>query len=240
MENLAERFGEEMMRNIHVAILEDHQGIIDGYTLRLSSVPEIKIVGQAFSGAALFELLRKEVADVLILDLHVPTSEENDEPMPVLHVVPELLKKYPMLAILVITMLEDAALIRALVEIGIQGYIVKDDRESIQQLGRIVSMVANGGVFFSQSAYRLLRRGSEAGQEQFLTLRQMEALSLCAAFPDSSTMELAKQMSISGSTFRNLLSEAYKRLGVQTRMGAILKARELGILTSNQEDKKNR
>jgi DNA-binding CsgD family transcriptional regulator len=44
-------------------------------------------------------------------------------------------------------------------------------------------------------------------------------------------------MGISGSTVRNLLSEAYKRLGVQTRMAAILKARELGILTSHQGGK---
>lgn len=218
---------------IRVAILEDHQGIIDGYTLRLNSVPGIEIIGQVYYGAELFPFLRENIVDVLIMDLRVPISEENTEPMPVLHVVPALLEKYPDLAILVITMLEETALLRALVKVGIRGYIVKDDRESIQQLGRVVSMVAHGGVFFSQSAYQLLRSDSDAGQELPLTLRQMEALSLCATFPDSSTDELASRMNISGSTFRNLLSEAYRRLGVQTRMAAILKARQLGILTSH-------
>ena len=221
------------MSKIHVAILEDHQGIIDGYTLRLSNTPEIEIVGQAFYGNDLEALLQENPVDVLIMDLRVPTSVENDEPMPVLHVVPTLLDKYPKLAILVITMLEETTLIRALVKIGIRGYIVKDDRESIQQLGRVVSMVFNGGAYFSQSAHRLIWSDSEVGQKPPLTLRQMEALSLCAAFPDSATSQLAIRMNISGSTFRNLLSEAYRRLGVQTRTAAILKARQLGILTSH-------
>jgi DNA-binding CsgD family transcriptional regulator len=95
-------------------------------------------------------------------------------------------------------------------------------------------MVATGGVYFSQNAYRLLRKGTGSGQLPLLTLRQMEALSLAAAFLESSTKELAGRMGISASTFRNLLAAAYRRLGVQTRMAAILKARQLGILTDNQ------
>jgi len=173
--------------------------------------------------------------DVLIMDLHVPISEDNKEPMPVMHVIPALRQKYPRMAILVITMLDQATLVRNLVDIGIQGYILKDDRDSIQQLGRVVSMVATGGVYFSQNAYRLLRKGTGSGQLPLLTLRQMEALSLAAAFLDSSTKELASRMGISASTFRNLLAAAYQRLGVQTRMAAILKARQLGILADNQK-----
>ena len=224
-----------MTSHVRVAILEDHQSIIDGYCFRLSSVPQIKIVGQAYNGAELEELLQKTTVDVLLLDLNVPVSEESDAPIPVLHLVPTLLERYPRMGILVITMLDEAALIRALVDVGIRGYISKEDSQSIQQLGRIVTMVANGGIYFSQSAYRWLRGSHDRPQKQLLTLRQMEALSLCSAFPDDSTKKLAERMGISSSTLRNLLSAAYVRLGVRTRMAAILKARELGILTSIQE-----
>ncbi len=226
-----------MTSDIRVAILEDHLGIIDGYTHRLSSVPGIKIVGYVFYAADLDGFLQNNPVDVLLMDLHVPISEDNHEPMPVMHVIPALRENYPRMAILVITMLDQATLVRNLVDIGIQGYILKDDRESIQQLGRVVSMVATGGVYFSQNAYRLLRKGTGAGQSPPLTLRQMEALSLAAAFPDTSTKELAGRMEISASTFRNLMAAAYQRLGVQSRMAAILKARQLGILTGNQEGK---
>jgi DNA-binding CsgD family transcriptional regulator len=59
----------------------------------------------------------------------------------------------------------------------------------------------------------------------------LETLSLCAAYPDISTKELAKQMNIAGSTLRNLLSLSYIKLGVSTRQGAVLKAQQLGLIT---------
>jgi DNA-binding CsgD family transcriptional regulator len=64
-----------------------------------------------------------------------------------------------------------------------------------------------------------------------LTPRQLELLSLCAAYPDLSTAELAQKMSVSNSTVRNLLSSAYLRLNVHSRTAAIEKARDLGLIT---------
>ena len=58
-------------------------------------------------------------------------------------------------------------------------------------------------------------------------------LSLCAAYPNSKTAELAGKMKIADSTLRNLLSTVYFKLGVQTRAAAIAKARQMGILTPN-------
>jgi DNA-binding CsgD family transcriptional regulator len=65
-----------------------------------------------------------------------------------------------------------------------------------------------------------------------LTPRQLEALTLCSAYPGQSGNILAKQMGITYSTFRNLLSTSYIRLGVSNRAEAILKARALGLITS--------
>ncbi len=63
-----------------------------------------------------------------------------------------------------------------------------------------------------------------------LTGRQLEVLSLSAAYPDLPTGVLAQKLSISSSTFRNLLSGAYLRLGVSTCTAAIVRANELGLL----------
>ena len=55
--------------------------------------------------------------------------------------------------ILIISMFTQRALIEALVNAGISGYILKDDQSSIQQLDKIVRTVANGGIYFSEGAY---------------------------------------------------------------------------------------
>jgi DNA-binding NarL/FixJ family response regulator len=98
-----------------------------------------------------------------------------------------LLQRYPSLNILVISMFTQRSLVEALVNVGISGYIFKDDQASIQQLAKIVGAVANGGIYFSQEAYRDSHGESS---DIVLTPRQLEALSLCAAHPDTDTTML--------------------------------------------------
>ena len=220
-----------MSQKIMVTILDDHQSIIDGYLFRLSKIPEIEVVGIIAFGDELEPTLAKTPTDVLLLDVGVPTAPDNANPYPILHTIPRLLEIYPDLTVLVISMFAERGLIRAIMEAGASGYILKDDQATIQDLGNVVVSVANGGIHFSQKAHQLILKHRDAKDADSLTARQLEALSLYAAYPNCSTTELAQKMSVSNSTVRNLLSGGYIRLGVHTRAAAIAKARELGIIT---------
>jgi DNA-binding NarL/FixJ family response regulator len=120
-------------------------------------------------------------------------------------------------------------MIKAVVEAGASGYILKDDQETIRELGSVVRAVAGGGVHFSQGAYRHLKSPTPDGPA--LTQRQLEALSLCSAYPDVTTGELARRLGVAHSTLRNLLSGVYLRLEVHSRMAAVAKANQLGLIT---------
>jgi len=208
-------------------IMDDHQSIVDGYQFRLSKVPEIEVVAILSYGDELEPALKQHPADVLLLDVEVPISPKNQNPYPILHTIPKLLQLYPDLAVLVISMHDGRGLIRAVVEAGASGYILKNDSAKIQELGKWVISAAGGGVCFSDRALRAFVNT----KDQPLTVRQLEALSLCASYPNSKTAELAHKMKIANSTIRNLLSSAYVTLGVQTRAAAVVKAREMGIIT---------
>ena len=218
-----------MTEKIQVMIMDDHQSIVDGYLYRLSQVPEIKVVATLSYGDELEPALREQSADVLILDINVPTAPKNSSPYPIFHTIPKLLQLYPNLEILVISMFDDPSLIRGVVDAGASGYILKNDSKIIQELGKVILSVANGGVCFSEKALKVVL----GKKEEAFTTRQLEVLSLCAAYPNSKTAELAGKMQIANSTLRNLLSTVYLKLGVQTRAAAIAKARELGIITPN-------
>lgn len=217
-----------MSAKIKVAILEDHQSIIDGYNYRLSH-SECEIVGAALYGEDIEKILAAKKPTVLILGANVRNSRENRNPFPILSFTRIALQKYPSMKILVISMLTAGALIEALVENGVSGYIFKDDERSIHQLSHIIQSVANGGIYFSPGAWEKVKPGHSA---LILTNRQLEALSVSAAYPDLSTYVLAQKLSISPSTFRNLLSGAYQRLGVSTRTAAIVRANHLGLLAN--------
>jgi len=220
-----------MSRQIRVMILDDHQSIIDGYVYRLSRIPEIEVVGKLAFGEELEPALKKRPADVLLLDVNVPTSPGNSNSYPILYTIPALLQIYPELNVLVISMFAERGLIRAVMESGASGYILKDDQATIRDLGNVVVSVANGGIYFSQKAHQLFLKHEMQKNSDFLTARQLEALSLCAAYPNSTMAELAQKMNVSHSTVRNLLSGAYVRLGARTRAAAIAKAHELGVVT---------
>lgn len=207
--------------------MDDHQSIIDGYLYRLSKVPEIEVIATLSYGDELEPALKEHPTDVVLLDVEVPISQKNENPYPILHAIPKLLQLYPDLAVLVISMHTGRGLIRAVVEAGASGYILKDDSQRIQELGKVIISIAEGGVCFSDRALKAFLTKNE----EPLTVRQLEALSLCASYPNSKTAELAHKMKVANSTVRNLLASAYLKLGVHTRAAAIAKARQLGIIT---------
>ena len=220
-----------MTDKIRVAILEDHQSITDGYLYRLNATPNIEVAATLAFGEDLEPTLGRSPVDVLLLDVNVPTAEDNTNAFPILFLIPKLLERYPELNVLVISMHAERGLIKAVMEAGASGYILKDDRTSIQDLGNLVVSIANGGIYLSQKAHQLLLYDRTDKNDKPLTPRQIEVLSLCAAYPDSSLGELASKLGVSNSTIRNLLSGAYIRIGVHTRAAAIAKAHELGIVS---------
>jgi len=221
-----------MTGTIKVAIIDDHQSIIDGYVLRLESKPEVEVVAFGLNGEDLQQILSSQPVDVLLLDLSIPSSTQDHNPYPIFHELPALLRKHPDLKIIVISMFTQLSLVKAMFDIGISAYIFKDDHVSIQLLSNVVKTVAEGGVYLSQGAYP---GASIAPPEQILTPRQLEAISLCMAYPNLTTIALAALLNVSTSTCRNLLSGAYQRLGVQTRAAAIAEAQRLGILPDNKK-----
>lgn len=215
--------------HIRVAILEDHQSIIDGYLYRLNTEPKIEVVATIFHGEELEPTLAQHQADVLLLDIQVPTSASNPNPYPILHSISTVMKTHPNMSILAISMHTQTVLIQSLVDAGVSGYIFKDDYASIRQLARIILTVANGGVYFSEAAYQQLHTDKSGNTNPILSPHQIEALSLCASYPDESAAQLAKRLGVADSTLRNLLSNAYVRLKVHTRAAAIAKAQKMGL-----------
>ncbi len=218
-----------MSQAIRVAILEDHPAIVDGYRYRLQDEPGIQLVATIDVGEDLPKLLETQAPiHVLILDVGVPTSRSNSSPYPILYLLPILLQKYPDLAILVISMHKEHAMIKGLIDAGASGYVFKDDRETLEKFGSVIRSVATGGMYFSREAHKIVMR--QASQAHMLSPRQMEVLSLCAAYPEKNTAELADMLAVAHATVRNTLSVLYGRLGVRGRTAALAKARELGII----------
>jgi DNA-binding NarL/FixJ family response regulator len=217
-----------MMTTIRVAIVEDHQSIIDGYLYRLQDAEGLEVVGVTHYGEEVETLLEEKLVDILILDAQIPTSATNLSPYPILLLMPQLLETYPQLNILIISMHKQRSFIEYALEAGASGYVLKDDYQTIKSIEEVLRLVAAGGIHFSREVLQPLLR--ERSGDQILTQRQLQVLSLCAAYPNETTAELALRLNVAHSTVRNLLSQSYLRLGIRSRNAAITEAHRRGLI----------
>lgn len=224
-----------MQSKVRVAILDDHPMIVEGYLSQLGRDPQIEVTATLGAADLLEPVLQRSEVDVLILDVSVPTSAENRNPYPILHVIPKLLEKHPNLNILVISMRAERGLIREVMAAGANGYVLKDDPYANANLPAVIKSVAEGGVYLSEEAGTLYGKQLEKENGKQPSPRQLEALSLCSAYPGEKSVVLAKKMHITHSAFRTLLSGAYIKLGARTRADAIAKARQMGLITPDQD-----
>ncbi|MCB0115660.1 MAG: response regulator transcription factor [Caldilineaceae bacterium] len=216
------------MNAIRVAMVDDHQSILDGYQLRLSQNKDISIVAAITYGAEIMPVLERQPVDVLLLDITLPTSQADTTPFPVLQSIPQLVECYPEMHVVLMTMHKGKTLLAYAIECGVSGYILKDDRHAIQRLGAVIGDIAGGAMYFSESLSPLMPNARNRGQ--LLTPRQMEVLALCVEYPNETTLELAQRLNVQHSTARNLLSGIYARLEVNNRTAAVARAQELGII----------
>jgi DNA-binding NarL/FixJ family response regulator len=221
-----------MSKKIYVGMLDDHPAIIAGYQAQIIKSSKLKTAWTARYYSEVETNLQKHPTDILILDASVDNGPDDPNPFPILHDIPKLLDEYPDMSILVISMHDRRAFIRAIQQTGASGYILKDDVEANENLEKILIAISEGEIYYSPRAEKLINQYIK--EEPMLTHRQIEILSLYASKPNLTTKELAKELGLAHSTTRNHLSEIYMRLGVRKMASAIIKARQYGIITPEQ------
>ena len=220
-----------MGKHITIGILEDHLVTAEGYKARLERNPRLKVSWMATFYEEVFDNMQESLTDLLILDVNVLNAPGDLEPFPIHHAISDIQEKYPEVKIIVISMLNQPALIRSIQRAGASGYILKDDGDSFRRLDEILIEVAtHDSIYFSPFAAKVL---TNPGEIPTLSRRQMEVLSLLASNSFLSTRELAEQLFIAPSTFRNHVSDIFLKLGVNSRTAAILRAKQLGLIADD-------
>lgn len=195
----------------------------------------MQVVATGSSGEDLLTMLERDDIDVLILDIQVPTSNSNPNPYPILPEIKRILNGRSRISVLTISMYALPSLIKSIMDAGASGYILKEDNDTIRELPSIIRSVASGGIHMSKKAFLKYQERQHEQLEEPLTPRQLEAISLCAAYPDATSAELSEMMDVTHSTFRNTLSQTYLKLNVRTRAAAVSQARSLGLISPGEE-----
>jgi two-component system, NarL family, nitrate/nitrite response regulator NarL len=204
---------------LKIAIVDDHQIVIDGLILLLHDDPRFRIVGTANSGGAMLELLETQPVDMLLTDVMMPGMNGYE-------LSKKVKQRYPHIKILTLSMSGQADLVTQMVEeASIQGYVVKNIGK--QELISAIEKIAAGGNYFSQEVLDELANQKQIrieNEEVRLTERELDIIRCIEK--EMSNREIAEALFISERTVETHRKNIFRKTGASSLIGLVKYAYE--------------
>src|SRR5881628_1163980 len=121
---------------IRVLLVDDHELVRQGVASMLAKAEDLTIVGEARTGREAIEVARKELPDVILMDVRMPDMDG-------LEATRRIKEERSRTAIIILTMHENPTYLREAVRSGAAGYLLKD--VSRDELLDAVKQIQQGG-----------------------------------------------------------------------------------------------
>lgn len=202
-------------------IADDHAILRAGLAMLVGAQPDLEVVAEAADGVEALEKIRKTKPDVVILDLTMPRMNGFDA-------LREIVRDYPRVRVLVLTMHDDPAYGRSLLAAGALGYVTK--KAADRELLTAIRAVREGRQFvdLSQAEAMFSRAARLPAPRELLSQREEQVLSLLAR--GFTHQEIADRLALSIKTVETYLSRLTTKLGLRRRAELVRYAMETGIL----------
>jgi DNA-binding NarL/FixJ family response regulator len=194
---------------IRILIVDDHKIVRDGIRAQLIDNPKFQIIGEAADGQEALDKLKQIQVDLVIMDI-------NMVGMNGITCTEYIIKSYPHINVLALTMLSENQYIKQMLKAGAAGYLLKNCEE--EELKKAIETINAGGTYYSPDVTRIIMTnlsGSKIANNKNeaiqipLTTREKEILRLI--LEEYSNKEIADHLFISQRTVdahkRNLLEK---------------------------------
>lgn len=206
---------------IRILIVEDHQVVAEGLSALLNDQPDMKVVGTA---AGVEDALSQTAAlgpDVALVDFRLGDGTGADAGAGIRHLRPDT-------RLIFLTREDSDAARFAALEVGASAFIHKS-RAAAEVVDAVRTVGRGGTLITPRTIATLLHRRREMDQQlDSLTPREREVLRLMAR--GVSSRDIAEKLGISYTTVRTHIRSLGSKLGVHSKLEAIVKARELALV----------
>lgn len=204
----------EVTLNIKVMLADDHVLMREGIRQLLEFDGSIEVIGEASDGEECLQKLEKVKPDVLLLDINMPKLNG-------IEVLEEIKRKKINVKVLILTVHNEVDYLIRAVDIGVDGYILKDSESA--ELKKAIMTVMDGESYIQPKLIpmlnkRLITRDSDKEKLESLTGREKEVLIEVAN--GMFNKEIATSLHISERTVKNHISNIFKKLDVSDRTQA--------------------
>ncbi|PLX04440.1 MAG: DNA-binding response regulator [Marinilabiliales bacterium] len=199
------------MSQIKIILVEDHQIVRDGIKSLLANSIDIEIVNEAENAYELFEILKTDLPDIILLDISLPT-------MSGIEIAKILAREFPSIKILMLSMYTSEDFVFNALKAGIKGYLPKNITR--YELILAINEVYKGNEYFSKSISDTILKSyinnaklnAKSSSEKLdnLTLREKEILRYVAEGYNNN--DIVERLNISIRTVETHKTNIMKKL----------------------------
>jgi len=207
-------------------LVDDHEVVRSGLRMLLASESDIDIIGEAGTAEEAIASVLDFKPDVVLMDIGLPDKSG-------IEATKEIKAKLPDVAVVALTIHEDAEYFFKMLDAGASGYVPK--RAAPEELVSAIQSAANGEVYLYPSMAKLLVRDYLAGdsedkekQKDGLTEREHEVLILLAE--GATNDEIGKKLVISPKTVARHRENIMHKLNLHSRTELVRYAIRKGII----------
>ena len=215
------------MSKITIALIDDHKIVRKGLAALLNEGDIVEILFEADSGEELLQKLPFQQPQVLLLDYSMPGMDGAET-------LKRVRKDWPEIKVLMLSMHSDDTLILHLMELGANGYLLKEtDPDEIETA---IQSAHETGFYFNDNVSRIMLQKVVKGDNfkpkfknhDQLSEREIEVLKLIAQ--EYTTTEIGEKLFISPRTVEGHRKKIQEKMGVRNTVGMVIYALRNGII----------
>ena len=212
---------------IRILLIDDHTLFRSGVKALLQRQPDFEVVGEASDGLEGVKLVEQVEADVVLLDLDMPSMNGREA-------LEQIRETHPNLAVLMLTVSEDCEALGECLKLGARGYLLKKIDQDF--LLRSIRSAYNGdSVISPQMMTKFVNRLAEPAEPAHthqaqgtdptvLTRRERQTLAWLAR--GVSNKEIARALNLAESTVKVHVQSILRKLNLSSRVQAAIYAIE--------------
>jgi len=207
---------------IRVVLVDDHELVRTGFRMILAQQAGIEVIGEAADGEHGLALIRSELPDVALVDVHMPRLSGIE--------LTDRVRKHKLSTrVVILSVVSEAPFPRRLIEAGASGYLTKGC--AADELVRAVRQVADGRRYLSPDIAEVLALGALDGGEspfEVLSARELDVAMMLARGQDMQL--IADKLKLSAKTVATYKYRLFDKLGVDNPVALAHLAHTHGLL----------
>lgn len=207
------------MKKISIALVDDHVLFRKGLAAVLKTFESIEVVHQASNGVELLEMLKNVEVDVVLLDLEM-------QGMDGMQTTKKLNEAFPEVKIIILSMYDDDHFIQHLMELGANGYLLKDTEP--EEVIIAVQSAYENGFYFNERVSKVVINGlikKNKVKPVFrgnvkLSPRELEVLALICQ--EQTNVEIGEQLFLSSRTIEGYRNRLLEKTNTRNTAGLVV------------------